>query len=620
MNRVLFIVMIVLLGACRSEDKLEQVLRYSGGNRAELEAVIRHYSQREEDSLQLRAARFLIENMPGHYAPDAPVIRKFEARMDSLYPRMSNVLKRPVCNLPLRLLGDRQGWTTVQDVHVMTKDYLVKYVDNAVRMWKECSWMRLFSFDDFCEYVLPYRVANEPILEEDSTWYTWQTVVRRFDEYGYEPKTLMEYKTLQRDLLGHADDDSYMKRLHVALPGKEFYSFDCLDRCYYEVSRLRSVGIPCAVDFVPGWPYRNGKHYWRVMREPYYGNENQSEALNSEVGKIYRMTYSHNQIPVPAEGESVPRLFRSPFYRDVTREYVKVSEVAVDVEGVAARNAYLCIFNDLEWKPVAWAEIDEGTARFEDMGRNVVYLPVCFEKGRMKNVGFPFLLDMQGRIKEFVSDGMKKISLNFTRKFPVNEAKIIWAEDLKGVWVEASNRPDFLVTDTLYVFRQTNTALNFQTISLDSPAAYRYWRMSKADKYLSIGEWELFDEAGTKLEPSSFLSYQQEDGTVHEAFDGNVLTHTSSSRWFGADMGKPVKVGSMRVVTRTDDNGITPGHDYALYYYSCRGWALAGSKEAVDDHVSFEAVPEGALYWLRDLTAGKEERIFTFEHGRIRYW
>lgn len=51
MNRVLFIGMIVLLGACRSEGKLEQVLRYSGGNRAELEAVIEHYSQREEDSV-----------------------------------------------------------------------------------------------------------------------------------------------------------------------------------------------------------------------------------------------------------------------------------------------------------------------------------------------------------------------------------------------------------------------------------------------------------------------------------------------------------------------------------------------------------------------------------------
>lgn len=614
------IVVIVFAGACQPIGQFETALEYSGENRAELEAVVEHYSQREEDSLQLRAARFLIENMPGHYAPDAPVIRRFEAHMDSLYPRMSNVLKKPVYNLPVRLLNDRRGWTPVEDVHVMTKDYLVKYVDNAVRMWKECPWMRLFSFDDFCEYVLPYRVANEPILEEDSTWYTWQTVVRRFGEYDYEPRTMMEYKALQLDLLGHEQDDAYLKRLYIHLPGRDYYELDCLDRCYYEVSRLRSIGIPCAIDFVPGWPYRNGRHYWRMLLEPYYWNENHSDALKSEVGKIYRMTYSHNPIPVPTGGESVPTLFRTPFYRDVTREYVKVSEVEVDAGEADARYAYLCLFNDLEWKPVAWTEIAGGTARFKDMGRNVVYLPVFFEGNRMKNIGYPFLLDMQGRVREFVPDEDARTTLDFTRKYPVDENKIIWAEDLKGVQMEASNDPDFKTVDTLYVFARTNTALNYQTIKLEKPATYRYWRLFEYNKFLSIAEWELWGKDAEKYVPRRVLAYKEDDVTARKAFDGDVLSHTFSPYWFGVDMGRPVTVDSMRILTRTDDNGITPGHRYELYYYARDGWTLAGSKEAAGDSISFEAVPEGALYWLRDLTAGREERIFTFEHGRIRYW
>ena len=49
-------------GACAKKvDLLEQALRLAGDNRPELERVLAHYSQRPEDSLKLRAARFLIK-------------------------------------------------------------------------------------------------------------------------------------------------------------------------------------------------------------------------------------------------------------------------------------------------------------------------------------------------------------------------------------------------------------------------------------------------------------------------------------------------------------------------------------------------------------------------------
>lgn len=44
--------------------RLEKALSLSGSNRQELEKVLHHFSQNPSDSLYLKAAIFLIENMP----------------------------------------------------------------------------------------------------------------------------------------------------------------------------------------------------------------------------------------------------------------------------------------------------------------------------------------------------------------------------------------------------------------------------------------------------------------------------------------------------------------------------------------------------------------------------
>ena len=69
---------ICLLGACRqSSTSLEDALVRSGDNRKELEKVLSFYSTEESDSLKLRAAIFLITNMPGHHFYDGELVRKF---------------------------------------------------------------------------------------------------------------------------------------------------------------------------------------------------------------------------------------------------------------------------------------------------------------------------------------------------------------------------------------------------------------------------------------------------------------------------------------------------------------------------------------------------------------
>jgi hypothetical protein len=54
----------VIFSSCK-ESSLEGALSLSGKNRPELERVLTHY---KNDALKLKAAQFLIKNMPGHYS------------------------------------------------------------------------------------------------------------------------------------------------------------------------------------------------------------------------------------------------------------------------------------------------------------------------------------------------------------------------------------------------------------------------------------------------------------------------------------------------------------------------------------------------------------------------
>ena len=61
MKYVLFILLALILAACRSEKdrRLEYALEFAGDNRVELEKVLEHY---RTDPEKLEAARFLIRN------------------------------------------------------------------------------------------------------------------------------------------------------------------------------------------------------------------------------------------------------------------------------------------------------------------------------------------------------------------------------------------------------------------------------------------------------------------------------------------------------------------------------------------------------------------------------
>ena len=110
-----------------------------------------------------------------------------------------------------------------------------------------------------------------------------------------------------------------------------------------------------------------------------------------------------------------------------------------------------------------------------------------------------------------------------------------------------------------------------------------------------------------------------------KAFDHDLLTAFDaplpSGAWVGMDFGKPVRIGQIVYTGRGDGNTIDIGDTYELFYWSGdNGWASLGKQKATTVKLVYPHVPAGALYWLRDLTKGQEERIFTYEDGKQNWW
>ena len=70
-------------------------------------------------------------------------------------------------------------------------------------------------------------------------------------------------------------------------------------------------------------------------------------------------------------------------------------------------------------------------------------------------------------------------------------------------------------------------------------------------------------------------------------------------------------------VPRNDENFISMGHEYELFYQNGPdGWVSLGRKTATEPRLVYNNVPKNALLWLHNLSAGKEEQVFYMQNGQ----
>ena len=118
-------------------------------------------------------------------------------------------------------------------------------------------------------------------------------------------------------------------------------------------------------------------------------------------------------------------------------------------------------------------------------------------------------------------------------------------------------------------------------------------------------------------------SWENNGADKAKAFDHDLLTCFEApcpGSYVGMDFGKPVEVSRIFYTGRGDGNTIDLGDTYELFYWGNGHWVSMGQQKAGNVRLEYEQVPSGALYLLRDLTKGKDERIFTYEEGKQVWW
>ena len=161
--RIFSFFIIVGCSACRP-SVLESALERAGENRIELERVLRHYSEEDKDSLKWEAARFLIENMPGHLSIGGDSIGPYYAALNAVFS--NDTLRNWQDSLDKIHEYYKSGLRVQEDIKVIKSGFLIANIDSAFRVWREKPWASHVGFDDFCEYILPYTVGQYQPLED----------------------------------------------------------------------------------------------------------------------------------------------------------------------------------------------------------------------------------------------------------------------------------------------------------------------------------------------------------------------------------------------------------------------------------------------------------------------
>jgi hypothetical protein len=569
--------------------------------------------------LKLQAAEFLIANMPGHYSLNDDALKKHIADNYSGLPKyLTNTL----------FFGRQEDNPSekTEDIKVISSTFLIRHIDRMFDQWLQTPWGKETSFDVFCEYILPYRLDCEPLefINNDNDPCLSDTLIRFLCNHNITLRDAaqnLEYIKPKPPVELHAAYRAFAKALN-----------DCHGNSYREWVDNKQFLIPIFLDFTPHWSQRNGNHSWFGFPDTYAHKRNELPDPFVTTTKIYRRTYSRNPIPEDDGKNRIPDFFRNPFFKDVTDFYFKTFDIKVPLaKCISFRYVYLSVFCDLEWQPVAWGKVKGKKVLFTKTGGGAVYLPVYCDGDNEQSAGYPFTVDGTGKMTELKPNVKSPVRLHLTRKYPLILQKLERLESLVGLVIEGSNRKDMSEADTVYFIRKAQYG-TFYVCRLDKEAAYRYYRISQSNApVFTLAELFFYDSNRQRLFPQAVIKDEQytrldTSGKVEfqYALDGDYL---SSARTTGAKAGVILdfgtaapKVSAIGCMPQNDENYVYPGNRYELFYRDVDSWVSLGQKTAGGYSVTYDNVPSGALYWLRNLTKGKEERVFTYDNGHIRFW
>ena len=586
----------------------------------EFRQIHRHYKGKPDHQA---AAAFLLSHLRYHRCALPGPYERYCDEVDSIYLLYTN---DSLMNIALaEISGKYHGVIhTVPDAEQLSAEYLIQNIDTCLEHRERMPWLRNLSWEEFCEYYLPYKFAERQALDD------WRTLADLSEEkdmriLNYRGNRIdnpkVRYKTLHKILLGknpmNGPDNplEYQTLRPDALAHS--HGTNCFARAYAVLTYCRANGIASAVDYTPSWARRGGVHAWISVITP--GSQDQSFepwTENIEPGyfmgngwypsKVYRMGWSPRPVLVEAlkDGIHLPAQLSHLFVKDVTDLYNKTYSISIRCRK-SSDYVWLSTFDGNRWCPIDIAKVSWGHAVFQKVTTGLVYCLLSARDG--SQVSGPFVLDASGCVLFLPTEG-DKITVELSRKFLTGEHIHAVREYLGGVDIYGSEDG---VRYALLGSQETHCILS-ESVPFRENIPIRYIRLVPKEKTpADIAEVFFYDQHGKPV-------------VINEkdlAFDKDPLTYLRlvPEETYTIDLGETVILGHASLIRRGDGNDIFPGDTYELYYNDGHHWQFIGRQTATDIRILFKDVPSGPLLWIRDISSGQENGCFFYEEG-LQTW
>ncbi|WP_434035516.1 transglutaminase domain-containing protein [Formosa sp. 4Alg 33] len=593
--------------------------------------VISHYEHTDINREKKDAALFLFKNMDQKYSI-------LDTQIDSILTFIADSIEKKevlISRKELIAASKQKSFKTsspeiIIDYSVIKSNDLISHIDITYNSWKQLSEKSDANFKDYCEFILPYRIKNEPAFELQTEYF--HDKLHSFSDTLARTDSIVPAISNLIKSLRFRVDNGLSKHYPNLFSAKQVFTLKSAPVCDdFAISlsiALRSIGIPATYDYLPQWGnHHSVGHSWLAIKwqHKWYGFDAVDGTFvnqlfhNDNIPKIFRQTYS---------------LSKGKNKIDVTSEYRDISDLQVTIdEKLFSRDMQpaVAIFNKKRgFRVVDYGRKERTSLIFKNLGRNVIYFIGGLENDKFTPLTNPVFLDSLGHTNYLIPNWNTTGEYTLERKHPltrgytsvISRRKERWAKSISESWIEVSNN-NFITVDTLIAFRNYNSYKenNYQT---NTEKPYKAVRISSlSSKEANIATLKFFSREQNLL--TGQIIHNLEKGfNPEKLFDSDMLTATRQSSsekiaFVGLRFNPPQFISSISVHTRNDGNHIIPGDNYELMVYNS-GWQSLGLKTADKQELNYVDVPSSGLYWLKNLSQGKEELPFVFDSNKNQFW
>lgn len=635
---ILFLFFLQFLSCTPEPNEVKKMLVASGDNKKEFDKIIQKYSW--WDNEKLNGVYFLLANMDKKYSYGGEDVDNFDAmfrildslRQKKVYIKTISPIVQSKWDSLANIYGNPSPLTADEylDMDSIKANFLIEDIELAFKIRKEIPVAAQLSPAQFYEYILPYRIGNEKLENWRVNLYKKYSGLRDSLKHdGFKLATAI-YEDIHKSFKSNHAIAAYpfdvcASKMQMAHCGT------CRSIAIYTTMALRANGIPAVIDFTPFWGNRSSGHEWvSVLRNKSFVSLEEKSPYR--LSKVFRMTYE-KQKGMPLGKVDLPPSMIDPYRKDVTNEYVKTHDVKVPLKDLSLKKkiALICTYSKNSWKPQDYGEVKANIATFKNIGAEILYLAMYYDKGNLIPASDPFILEKDGTIRKIITNRSQQQSLNLNRKFPCFPSTVKLMRKMVSCRFQGANKPDFSDSVNLYTVKDIPEKIELARIN--NSAKFRYVRyISNKKDGANLAEMKIFGDVEQKELSGKIIGFPKKSKdkpnslffSYDKVFDGDYDTFFETGGtnvgWVGLDLGKPTKITAIKYAPQSDSNFIIPGDIYELYYWDWDKWEKIGTSIGREEYIRIGTAPSNGLYILRDISRGNEERIFTYEQGMQIWW